>query len=204
MKLYYAAGTSSLGIRLILEEIGRPYESERVDLATQQQFGAACCAINPKSKVPAIVREGKPALTEFPVIAQWLARSFPEARLLPDDLEDQTRVLESMEYIVSTVHTQGFLRVFRPLTFNADPAKTDEVKAQGLAIVEKALSILQSAFGEGPYLHGQYSIADAAMLFIEYWAIKRLSLSVPTNFEKHFEAVSNREAGQRALLGEFA
>jgi len=202
MKLYYATGTSSLGIRLILEEIGQPYEAERIDLASQQQLGAAYCAINPKGKVPVIIGEGQPALTEFPVIAQWLARSFPDARLLPDELESQMRVLEALEYIVSTIHMQGFLRMFRPLVFNPDQTKSDEVKAQGRAIVEKALSILEGSFRDGPYVNGQYSIADAALFFVEFWAIQRLNLPVPTRFSRHFETVAQRPAGRRALLGE--
>ena len=32
MKLYYSPGACSLGIHVLLEEIGKPYEAELVDL----------------------------------------------------------------------------------------------------------------------------------------------------------------------------
>jgi glutathione S-transferase len=33
MRLYYAPGACSLGIHVLLEEIGRPYELKRLNLA---------------------------------------------------------------------------------------------------------------------------------------------------------------------------
>ena len=32
MKLYYAPGACSIGIHVLLEEIGKPYDAERVNL----------------------------------------------------------------------------------------------------------------------------------------------------------------------------
>ena len=52
MKLYYAPGACSLGIHVILEEIGKPYELQKVDLQKQEQYAADFTRINPKSKVP--------------------------------------------------------------------------------------------------------------------------------------------------------
>ena len=41
MKLYYAPGACSIGIHVLLEEIGKPYESERVNLQQGEQYKAA-------------------------------------------------------------------------------------------------------------------------------------------------------------------
>ena len=52
MKLYYAPGACSIGIHVLLEEIGKPYESERVNLQKGEQYKPPFTEVNPKSKVP--------------------------------------------------------------------------------------------------------------------------------------------------------
>jgi len=67
--------------------------------------------------VPTLVRDDGSVLTEFPAIAYWLAVSNPQAQLLPADAEGQARALEAMDYVVATLHMQGFSRMFRPVNF---------------------------------------------------------------------------------------
>ncbi len=38
MKLYYAPGACSLGIHVLLEEIGKPYDLQKVDLQKGEQY----------------------------------------------------------------------------------------------------------------------------------------------------------------------
>jgi len=113
MKLYYAPGACSIGIHVLLEEIGKPYDAEPVNLRQGEQYQPGFTAVNPKSKVPTLVRDDGSVLTEFPAIAYWLARTNPFANLLPDDIDQQARVLELLDYAVATIHMQGFLRQFR-------------------------------------------------------------------------------------------
>src|SRR5271167_2901410 len=107
MKLYYAPGACSLGIHVLLEEIGKPYDGVVVSLRQGEQFQPAFTAVNPKSKVPTLERDDGSVLTEFPAIAYWLARTNPGAHLLPEDVESQARALEALDYVVATVHMQG-------------------------------------------------------------------------------------------------
>jgi len=80
MKLYYAPGACSRGIHGLLEEIGKPYETAAVKFAEGAQYKPEFTAINPKSKVPTLVRDDGSVLTEFPAIAYWLARTNPQAK----------------------------------------------------------------------------------------------------------------------------
>src|SRR5580658_2755688 len=95
MKLMFAPGSCALGIHLLLEEIGKPYETERVNLQEGAQYKPEFTSVNPKSKVPTLVRDDGSVLTEFPAIAFWLARTNPQANLLPDDPDAQARALEA-------------------------------------------------------------------------------------------------------------
>ena len=76
MKLYYMPGACSIGIHVLLEEICKPYDLQKIDGAKQEQYGPEFVKLNPKSKVPTLQRDDGSVLTEFPAIATWLARSF--------------------------------------------------------------------------------------------------------------------------------
>ena len=54
------------------------------------------------------MRDDGSVLTEYPAIAYWLARTNPDKKLLPDDVDAQARALEALDYAVATVHMQGF------------------------------------------------------------------------------------------------
>ena len=162
MKLYYAPGACSLGIHVLLEEIGKPYDGVVVSLRQGEQFQPAFTAVNPKSKVPTLERDDGSILTEFPVIASYLAKKNPAAKLIPEDLETEIRAMEAMEYAVATIHGQGFSRIFRPGNFG--PAEQeDQVKARGREMVEKGFAIHDQALAGKDYLGGkELSAAEAA------------------------------------------
>jgi glutathione S-transferase len=202
MKLLYAPGACSLGIHLLLEEIGKPYEAERVNLQGGAQYQEPFTAVNPKSKVPTLVRDDGSVLTEFPAIAYWLARTNPEARLLPDDIDAQARVLEAMDYVVSTMHMQGFTRIFRPGNFAPNAVDEEAVKARGREIFEKGLALMDKALAGKDYLVGAFSIADAALFYVEFWGAARLKLALPANCAAHYQRMLARPAVQRMLQQE--
>ena len=77
MKLYWGPHTCAIGIHILLEEIGEPYETEKVDPAGGQTRQPPFMAVNPKGKVPTLVRDDGSVLTEFSAIATWLARAAP-------------------------------------------------------------------------------------------------------------------------------
>jgi glutathione S-transferase len=202
MKLYYSPGACSIGIHVLLEEIGKPYETAFVNLREGAQFKPPFLAINPKSKVPTLERDDGSYLTEFPAIGHWLARQSPEAGLLPRDEEALTRALEAMEYIVGTMHGQGFARIFRSERFAPSPSDHEAVKAAGRDIVEKGFAVTDRALSGKSYLAGEFSIADAALFYVEFWASKRLGMTLPANCAAHFERMMARPAVKRVFQQE--
>ncbi len=202
MKLYYSPGACSIGIHVLLEEIGAPDELQVVSLAKGQQREEPFTSVNPKGKVPTLARSDGSVLTEFPAIAYWLARSNPAAKLFPDDLNEQARVLETIDYVVATVHMQGFARIFRPENFTPNEADRDAVKARGREIFTKGLALLDKALGEREYVTGSsFTIADAALFYLEFWA-GRVKLDLPPNLARHFARLRERPAVQRVMAKE--
>ncbi|MBV8868912.1 MAG: glutathione S-transferase C-terminal domain-containing protein [Acetobacteraceae bacterium] len=203
MKLYYAPGACSLGIHVLLEEIGKPYETATVKLMEGAQYKPEFTAINPKSKVPTLVRDDGSVLTEFPAIAYWLARTNPQSGLLPDDPDTQARVFEAMDYVVATLHMQGFARMFRPENFSPKPEDAEAVKARGREIFEKGLALVDKALAGKEYLGGaSLSIADAALFYVEFWAAGRMKMTLPPNCAAHYQRMLARPAVRKVMQAE--
>jgi glutathione S-transferase len=201
MKLYYSPGACSIGIHVLLEEIGKPYEAERVNLQQGEQYKPPFTTINPKSKVPTLAKDDGSVLTEFPAIAYWLAKTNPFADLLPDDIDQQARALELLDYAVATIHMQGFGRQFRASNFTPSAADEEAVKTKGKEIAEKGFALLDKALEGKDYAVGKFSIADAAIFYVEFWS-KRVGLTLPANCAAHLNRMLARPAVQRTLQQE--
>lgn len=80
--LFHAPQTRSSGTRVLLEELGAPYELRVLNTHVGEQRQAAYLKINPLGKVPA-VKDGDAIITEQVAIFIYLADRFPQARLAP-------------------------------------------------------------------------------------------------------------------------
>lgn len=201
MILYYSPGACSLGIRVILEEIGLPYQAIQVDLAKQEQYAPQFKRFNRKSKVPVLQRDDGSILTEFPAIAMWLALVHPQAKLIPSESDRLAGVLEMLDYVVATLHMQGFSRMFRPTNFSPNPADADAVKQRGHQIFEAGMQIIDESLSGREYLLGDYSIADAALFYVERWA-SAAKIELPKNCARHYAQMLSRPAVRRAVEAE--
>ncbi len=199
MKLFYAPGACSIGIHVLLEEIGKPYDAELVNLREGAQFKPEFKAVNPKSKVPTLQRDDGSVLTEYPAIAYWLAASNPEAGLMPKGPDDVARAMEATDYCVATLHMQGFSRMFRPTNFAPNEADQDKVKARGEEIFSKGLGVLDKALAGKEYATGSYSFADSAVFYVSFWWNGRLNKELPPNVAAHYERMKARPAVQRTF-----
>lgn len=201
MKLFYAPGACSIGIHVLLEEIGEPYEGVAVNLREGAQFKPEFTSVNPKSKVPTLVDDDGNVRTEYPAIAYWLARKNPGANLFPEDVDAQAKALELMDYCVATIHMQGFARIFRAPNFSPTASDEAAVKARGTEIAEKGFAAMHRALEGKEYAVGRFSIADSALFYVEFWA-GRVGMTLPANCAAHLERMRARPAVQRTLQAE--
>ena len=201
MKLFYAPGACSIGIHVLMEEVGKPYEGVAVNLREGAQFKPEFTSVNPKSKVPTVVDDAGAVRTEFPAIAYWLAKTNPFANLLPDDIDQQSKALELMDYCVATIHMQGFARIFRAPNFAPTASDEAAVKARGTEIAEKGFAALDKALAGKEYAVGKFSIADAALFYVEFWA-KRVGIALPSNCAAHLERMLARPSVERTMKAE--
>jgi glutathione S-transferase len=79
---FHSPNTRSSGTRILLEELGAPYELRAVNMKAGEQRKPAFLAVNPMGKVPAILHRGE-LVTEQVAIFIYLADLFPQAGLTP-------------------------------------------------------------------------------------------------------------------------
>ena len=207
LKLFYAPGACSLAPHIVLEEIGAPFELERINLRDGAQRSPAFLAVNPKGRVPALAT-ARGVLTENPAILAYLAQSFPQAGLAPlDDPFGFARMQAFNGFLSSTVHV-AFAHAFRPERYADGDMAAQAMRAKAPQALAAAFALVEETFGDGrPYLLGdQYSVADAYLSVFSRWLESR-GLGRLADFPKtaaHLELVSGRPAVAKALATEAA
>ncbi len=201
MKLYMTPGSCSTGIHILLEELDLIFEAHLVNLLNGDQYKPDYVAINPKSTIPVLTTPEGTAITEFCAIAWWLARNNPKAKLLPDNIADEIKVLEVMNYAVSTIHMQAFTRIFTPEKYAFNESDIERVKAQGETMVKQSFAIVNKILDGCPYVIEEFSVADAALFYVEFWA-DRIGIKLPDNCKSHYKGMLSRPAVQRVMMEE--
>src|SRR5215217_4946462 len=106
-----------------------------------------------------------------------------------------------MDYVVSTVHMQGYSRTLRPANFAPSDADHEAVKARGREVFGKGLQVMNTALDGREYLVGDFSVADAALFYVEFWA-DRSKIQLPPNCAAHYTRMRERHSVQKALKDE--
>lgn len=201
MKLYFLPGACQIGIHALLAEIGKPFEIEKAARANTPEF-EAYTQINPKGKVPALIRDDGSLLTEFPIIALYLARTNPQLGLIPTDIEGEIRVLEMTEHLVSTVHMQGYTRARRPEKFAPSEADHEAVKTQGLKIFQAGLDRAERQINGKDWLFETLTIADFALFYLEHWSVLNGIGSLGPGCQAHHDRLWAKDHIRRAVESE--
>ena len=201
MKLYMAPGSCSTGIHILLEELELAFEVYPVNLPAGDQHKPEYLALNPKGTIPTLVRDDGTALTEFQSIAWWLARSHPKKGLIPDDADAEAKVIEVMAYVIGTIHMQGFTRIFTIERYTENQAEHEKVKQKGREIIDKGFALIERVLAGRDYVAGQFSVADAALFYVEFWA-EKLKIELPENCSAHYQRMLSRPAVRQVLMEE--
>jgi len=185
LTLYFAPGASSMAAHIALNEVGAPFEAIPVSFHNNETRAADFLALNPEGKVPTLLIDGR-ALTEVAGILYYLARRYPDARLMPrSDPEAEARVISWMSFVASTIH----------------PARR-----QGLEHAMAVYALADQRLGDGEWAVGAYSIADIH-LFRLYWRFAASLKPPPGSFprlEAHHDRMLARPAVIRTIEAEAA
>jgi glutathione S-transferase len=177
LTLYYSPGASSVIPHITLEEIGAPYECKLINLAKGEHKCDAYLKINPRGKVPALSVDGS-VLTENVAILTYLAKHFPDARLLPQDLSEEAWCISTMAWFASAVHPT-FAHIIRPERFASDTAAQLNMKETARKTFWAHCEEINGLLAGKEWMMGaQYTVADPYALFF-YDLGARIKLPMP-------------------------
>lgn len=167
MKLYYAPGACSLAPHIVLREVERRFDLERVDLGTHRTAsGSDFYKINPKGYVPALELDGpgSRALTEVAAIVQYVADLAHETRLAPPNgTFARYHLQEWLNFISAEIHKQ-----FGPL-FDARLASL--VGDRQRAKIDGRLRFVEGVLSDRPFVMDEtFTVADAYLFVMLQWS----------------------------------
>lgn len=197
MKLYYAAGTCSLASRIILNEIGKPFEVESVDLKSKKtETGKDYYQISSVGAVPLLQLDSGETIREGQVILKYLADQNPSLHLAPQyGSMERVRLDEWMNFIATDLH-----KSFGVFFYDAG----DKAKELYQGKLNKSFAWLETHFAKNEYMTGtQFTIADAYLYTIMTWANKWGMDCVKTpNLSKFMQTMESRPSVQATLEDE--
>ena len=169
MTLFFSPGACSLASHIGLEESGASYELKPVLLAKGEQRTEAYLKINPRGKVPALSIDGK-VLVENTAILTYLARRFPEKKLMPADPIEEARCIATMCWFASIVHP-SYQRAHRPERFAEGEAALASVKENGRKSFWANLQEIDSMIKGNEWIMGrEFTVVDGYALVFYGWA----------------------------------
>lgn len=171
MTLYFSPGACSLASHIGLEETGAPYEIKPILLAKGQQRTEDYLKINPRGKVPALSIDGK-VLVENTAILTYLARRFPEKKLMPGDPAEEARCIGTMCWFSSVVHP-SYQRYHRPARFAEAEAAHAAIEENGRKSFWANLQEIDSMIHGNDWIMGrEFTAVDPYALVFYGWGAR--------------------------------
>ena len=156
----YFRSSASYRVRIALNLKGVDYTAVPTSLLAGDQRSEAYLALNPQGLVPALEVDGLVFTQSFAII-DWLDRSYPEPRLIPDEPVERAGALAMTMAIACDIHPLNNLRVLKYLTH--DLGLRDDIRDRWYIhwLVEGLTALEAMAQGAGPFLGGDApNIAD--------------------------------------------
>jgi glutathione S-transferase len=191
LTFFHAPNSRAGAVRILLEELGAPYDLHVLNLKKNEQRAPSYLAVNPMGKVPAIVHDGA-LVTEQPAIFIYLADLFPGAGLAPA-LGDPLRgpYLRWLAFYGSS-----FEPAINDVAMKREPAPPMMCPYGDF---DTMLATLTRQLRAGPYLLGErFSAADVLWGTALGWITMFKLVPELPEIMAYIDRVSSRPAARRA------
>jgi len=162
IKLYVSQSSPNCQrVKVVLEEKKLPYETIPVSLRKKEQKEPQFLKLNPRGKVPVMI-DGETVLYESRIINEYLEEQYPEPPLMPKAPTQRAKIRLLMDYALT--------ELIPPHQRIREQMVKDE-KERNPAVIESAkrelidmLQRFEHELGDQPYLAGDFSLLDAAVI----------------------------------------
>lgn len=201
MQVYFAPLACSAATRIALYEAGAQADFIYVDIHTNPRVrvladGTDYYPINPMGQVPALSTADGEILTENPVVLQYVADRYPEARLAPVSGMGRYRLQQWLNFIATELHKATFI----PLLDRSSPDGAGTFARQKLPV---RFGYLEKHLEGRTFLLDTFSVADAYLVTVLNWSpYAGIDLAEWPRVNAYFRALLKRPTVARALAEE--
>ena len=201
IELYTWSTPNGRKVSIMLEECGLPYRVHTVDISKGEQFTPEFVAINPNSKIPAIVDpqgpDGKPmTLFESGAILVYFAGK--TGRFLPASVRGKYEALQWLMFQMGGVgpmfgQTHHFLRAAKEQVPYGIERYSKETR--------RLYSVMDKHLAETPFLAaGEYTIADIATYpWVARHEWHKVDLAEFPSVKRWYDTIGRRPAVARGM-----
>lgn len=196
IELYTFTTPNGRKASVMLEELGLPYNVHKIDISKGDQFTPEFIAINPNSKIPAIVdTDADMKVFESGAILMYLADK--TGKFLPTETKARYLAIEWLMFQMGGVGPMfGQYNHFNRYAPEKIPYAIERYQKESLRLY----SVLDTQLAKSEYLAGEYSIADIATFpWIAAYPFMNLTLDDHPNLKRWFEAINSRAAVQKGM-----
>lgn len=167
MKLYYSPGACSLAGHIVLEWIGKPYDTQKIDI--KEPRPPEFLALNPAGAVPVLEEDGW-ALTQNAAILNYLADVYPESGLGGDGTHrGRAEVNRWMGLANSDIHP-AFKPLFGAARYLKDADAIEQTKLNARRRLRKLFEVVNAGLEGRDWIAGARSVADPYLFVLLRWA----------------------------------
>ena len=169
-RLFYAKGSASDGVRVILEEIGVPYKLLQSTIERCKPRLPEQLEINPNGWVP-VLMYGDNWIYECAAITIFLCDRHPEANLAPK-LNDPKRglYLQTLVYFSNSVQT-AFQTYYHPDRFADTQANELSAQRRGIRRLLETWKVIDYQIGDNEWVLGEsFSAVDIYLCYANHLA----------------------------------
>ena len=160
-------------VKVVLEEKQLAYELTPVDLKSGEQKKPAFLRMNPYGKVP-VIMDGETVVYESCIINEYLEEKYPEHPLMPKDHAARARIRILIDYGLNHF-APPYQRLRQEMRGKAESERDSQIVTSTTSELIKLFSRLEQEIANKPYLAGDFSLLDAALipryLRMEKWGI---------------------------------
>ena len=182
---------------IMLEEIGLDYTVHSVDITKGEQFAPEFVAINPNSKIPAIVdRDAELTIFESGAILIYLAEK--TGKLLSTEVKQRWQTIEWLMFQMGSIGPMfGQYNHFNKYAPEKIPYAIDRYHKETLRLYD----VLNSQLAKTDYISGaDYSIADIAIYpWVAAFDVMELTLENHPQLKQWYETLKQRPAVDRGM-----
>lgn len=181
---------------IMLEEVGLPYNVHKIDITKNEQFTPEYIAVNPNSKIPAIIDQDT-GITVFESGAILIYLAEKTGKFLPTEQKQRYQVLEWLMLQMGSVGPMfGQLNHFKKFA----PEKISYAIARYEKETLRLYGVLDQQLTDNQFICGDYSIADIATYpWVAIYEFQGLTLDNHPHLKRWVEMLQERPEVQRGM-----